>query len=137
MLHLQPGSTNYLTGRPQYVRLEEHPIGHHCEQHAGRHRGRSCLPSCLHSTPQTSGSVRSSPATCRSFQMTLPSWAVSAGARRRSTGVWWTEDRGPVGTQLSIRGTEMDIVDSYKYLLGVYLDNKLDWTINTDAIYKN
>ncbi|KAI3351544.1 hypothetical protein L3Q82_020227 [Scortum barcoo] len=36
---------------------------------------------------------------------------------------------------VAIRGTEVDIVDSYKYL-GVHLDNKLDWTINTDAIYK-
>ncbi|KAI3364622.1 hypothetical protein L3Q82_011403 [Scortum barcoo] len=35
----------------------------------------------------------------------------------------------------TIRGTEVDIVDSYKYL-GVHLDNKLDWTTNTDAIYK-
>ncbi|KAI3360467.1 hypothetical protein L3Q82_002363 [Scortum barcoo] len=36
---------------------------------------------------------------------------------------------------VAIRGTEVDIVDSYKYL-GVHLDNKLDWTINTAAIYK-
>ncbi|KAI3352789.1 hypothetical protein L3Q82_019367, partial [Scortum barcoo] len=36
---------------------------------------------------------------------------------------------------VAIRGTEVDIVDSYKYL-GVHLDNKLDRTINTDAIYK-
>ncbi|KAI3374361.1 hypothetical protein L3Q82_005960 [Scortum barcoo] len=36
---------------------------------------------------------------------------------------------------VTIRATEVDIVDSYKYL-GVHLDNKLDWTINTDEIYK-
>ncbi|KAK3570623.1 hypothetical protein QTP86_023807, partial [Hemibagrus guttatus] len=32
-------------------------------------------------------------------------------------------------------GSEMDIVDNYKYL-GVHIDNKLDWTKNTDALYK-
>ncbi|KAI3365289.1 hypothetical protein L3Q82_010384 [Scortum barcoo] len=104
-------------------------------------------------------SVRSS-ATCRSFLMTLPSWAVSAEARRRSTGsvvdrfVEWcglnhlqlnvtktkelVVDLRKQRTRLNsvvIRGTEADIVDSYKYL-GVHLDNKLDWTTNTDAIYK-
>jgi len=37
----------------------------------------------------------------------------------------------PVG----IRGTEVDIVEEYKYL-GVHIDNKMDWTKNTKALYK-
>ena len=36
---------------------------------------------------------------------------------------------------ISINGTEVDIVDHYKYL-GVHIDNKLDWTVNTDAVFK-
>ena len=29
----------------------------------------------------------------------------------------------------------MEVVNTYKYL-GVHLDNKLDWSANTDALYK-
>jgi len=32
---------------------------------------------------------------------------------------------------VSIRGTEVDIVEEYKYL-GVHIDNKMDWTKNTE-----
>jgi len=35
----------------------------------------------------------------------------------------------------SINGTEVDIVDEYKYL-GVHIENKLDWTKNTEAVSK-
>jgi len=35
---------------------------------------------------------------------------------------------------VSIRGTEVDIVEEYKYL-GVYIDNKMDKTKNTEALY--
>ena len=35
----------------------------------------------------------------------------------------------------AIGGTDIDIVDTYKYL-GVVLDNKLEWTTNTEAVYK-
>ena len=34
-----------------------------------------------------------------------------------------------------IRGEEVDTVENYKYL-GVWLDRKLDWTHNTDHLYK-
>jgi len=36
---------------------------------------------------------------------------------------------------VSIRGIEVDIVEEYKYL-GVHTDNKMDWTKNTEALYK-
>ena len=36
---------------------------------------------------------------------------------------------------VSIEGVNVEVVDTYKYL-GVLLDNKLDWSANTDAIYK-
>ena len=38
-------------------------------------------------------------------------------------------------TPVTIHGKEVEIVQSYKYL-GVHIDNKLDWSINSDAIYK-
>ena len=38
-------------------------------------------------------------------------------------------------TPISINGVTVDVVQDYKYL-GVYLDNKLDWAKNTEAVYK-
>ncbi|TWW61112.1 hypothetical protein D4764_05G0012020 [Takifugu flavidus] len=35
----------------------------------------------------------------------------------------------------SLAGLDIEIVEEYKYL-GVHLNNKLDWTHNTDALYK-
>ncbi|TWW77552.1 hypothetical protein D4764_12G0009420 [Takifugu flavidus] len=36
---------------------------------------------------------------------------------------------------VNIQGLDIEIVEEYKYL-GVHLNNKLDWTHNTDALYK-
>ena len=36
---------------------------------------------------------------------------------------------------VSIEGVSVEVVNTYKYL-GVHLDNKLDWSANIDAIYK-
>ena len=41
----------------------------------------------------------------------------------------------PCPRPVVIRGDEVKIVDNYKYL-GVWLDNKLDWSCNTDHLYK-
>ena len=38
-------------------------------------------------------------------------------------------------TPVSIVGHNMDIFDHYKYL-GVFIDNKLDWTKNNEVLYK-
>ena len=38
-------------------------------------------------------------------------------------------------TPVSIQGHNVDIVEHYKYL-GVFIDNKLDWTKNTEVLYK-
>ena len=36
---------------------------------------------------------------------------------------------------INIGGEDIEMVRSYKYL-GVHLDDKMDWTINSDALYK-
>lgn len=43
--------------------------------------------------------------------------------------------RSAVPSPVDIQGTDIEKVDSYKYL-GVHLNNKLDWTHNTDALYR-
>ena len=42
--------------------------------------------------------------------------------------------RTPV-TPVSILGHNVDIVENYKYLR-MFIDNKLDWTKNTEGLYK-
>ncbi|KAG5267587.1 hypothetical protein AALO_G00223400 [Alosa alosa] len=41
----------------------------------------------------------------------------------------------PTLLPVSTDGVNVDVVSTYKYL-GVHLDNKLDWSANTDALYK-
>ncbi|XP_059829971.1 uncharacterized protein LOC132396450 isoform X1 [Hypanus sabinus] len=42
--------------------------------------------------------------------------------------------KAPV-TPVSIQGVSVDIVEDYRYL-GIRMDNKLDWSKNTEAVYK-
>lgn len=41
----------------------------------------------------------------------------------------------PLPSPVCIGETDVDIVDSYKYL-GAVPDNKLEWSENTQAVYK-
>ena len=41
----------------------------------------------------------------------------------------------PLPSPVCIGGTDVDMVDTYK-CLSVVLDNKLEWTTNTEAVYK-
>ncbi|TWW77998.1 putative RNA-directed DNA polymerase from transposon BS [Takifugu flavidus] len=43
--------------------------------------------------------------------------------------------KAPHTAPVNIQGLDIEIVEEYKYL-GVHLNNKLDWTHNTDALYK-
>ncbi|KAF7644467.1 hypothetical protein LDENG_00221510 [Lucifuga dentata] len=43
--------------------------------------------------------------------------------------------KSPPTTLVNIQGLDIETVESYKYL-GVHLNNKLDWSINTDVLYK-
>lgn len=36
---------------------------------------------------------------------------------------------------IHLLGEEVEVVENFKYL-GVYLDNRLDWKYNTEAIFK-
>ncbi|KAI4891855.1 hypothetical protein NFI96_000197 [Prochilodus magdalenae] len=41
----------------------------------------------------------------------------------------------PSQQPISIKGVDVEVVRSYRYL-GVHLDERLDWSVNTDSIYK-
>ena len=41
----------------------------------------------------------------------------------------------PRSARVNIQGLDIEIVGEYKYL-GVHLNNKLDWTTNTDVLYR-
>ena len=41
----------------------------------------------------------------------------------------------PPTTLVSVQGKDIEIVDFYKYL-GVHLNDKLDWTTDTNVLYK-
>ncbi|TWW80191.1 hypothetical protein D4764_01G0000060 [Takifugu flavidus] len=46
-----------------------------------------------------------------------------------------TDSHSLLHKQMNILGTDVDVVESYKYL-GVHLNNNLDWSHNTDALVK-
>ncbi|KAI4903065.1 hypothetical protein NFI96_032847 [Prochilodus magdalenae] len=41
----------------------------------------------------------------------------------------------PSQQPISIKGVDVEVVRSYRYL-GVHLDERLDWSVNTDTVYK-
>ena len=59
--------------------------------------------------------------------------AAERGEDKRDGGGLQEEQTPP--SPVYISGADIDIVDFYRYL-GVVLDNKLEWTTNTEAVYK-
>ena len=43
--------------------------------------------------------------------------------------------KSPQTAPVNIQGLDIEIMEEYKYL-GVHINNKLDWTHNTDVLYK-
>ena len=62
-----------------------------------------------------------------------PTLSKSAPARKKEMIVESRRKFRP-NTLVSIQGKDIETVDSYKYL-GVHLNDKLDWTTNTDVLY--
>ncbi|TWW54691.1 hypothetical protein D4764_0239290, partial [Takifugu flavidus] len=59
---------------------------------------------------------------------------INAG-KTKELVVDFRRHNNPLPAPVNILGTDVDVVESYKYL-GVYLNNNLDWTHNTDALVK-
>ncbi|KAI3357209.1 hypothetical protein L3Q82_015668 [Scortum barcoo] len=105
--HLVAWITDYLTGRPQYVRL-----------------GDCRSDTVASSTGAPQGTVLSPVL----FTLYTSDFQYKPGRW------WWTlGDPGRTQSQVIIKGDCVEVVHTYKYL-GVQLDDKLDWTANTDAL---
>ncbi|KAK3527069.1 hypothetical protein QTP86_008800 [Hemibagrus guttatus] len=59
---------------------------------------------------------------------------INAG-KTKELVVHFRRHKHPSPPPVNIQGKDIERVDSYKYL-GVHLNNKLDWTDNTEAIYR-
>ncbi|TWW66685.1 hypothetical protein D4764_20G0007170 [Takifugu flavidus] len=111
--HLATWTTDYLTNRLQYVRLRD------CE---------SDVVVC--STGADSCHLQ------KFSDDTAIVGRVSEGNELDKTEVVIDFSRKASHTApINIQGLDIEIVEEYKYL-GVHLNNKLDWTHNTDALYK-
>ncbi|KAK0155358.1 hypothetical protein N1851_002315 [Merluccius polli] len=105
---------NYLTGRPQYVRLQ-HCVSDRVVSNIGAPQG-TVLSTFLFALWCELNHLQLNVTKTKELVVDL---------RRKKTQ----------GTPISIQGAPVDIVEDYKYL-GVYLNNKLDWTKNSEAVYR-
>ncbi|KAI3369406.1 hypothetical protein L3Q82_007480 [Scortum barcoo] len=127
--HLTTWILDYLTHRPQFVRVQ----GFESDRllcSTGAPAGErfwllSCSPSTLQTFHTTHHHVIS-----RSSLMTLLLLASSQMGTTEST-----EDLFRTLRTVSIQGTDIDTVKSYKYL-GVHLNDSLDWSDNTNVLVK-
>ncbi|KAJ0001685.1 hypothetical protein NQD34_001481 [Periophthalmus magnuspinnatus] len=149
---------DYLTGRPQYVRLQG-CVSDRVVSNTGAPQGTVLSP-FLFTLYTTDFSYCSE--TCHLQKFSDDSAVVgciSGGDEREyrtvvDNFVTWSEKNylqlnvtktkelvvdlrrtKAAVTPISIHGVSVDVVEEYKYL-GVYLDNKLDWSRNVDAVYK-
>ena len=149
---------DYLTGRPQYVRLK-HCVSDRGVSNTGAPQGTVLSPflftlyttdfsyqteSChLQKFSDDSAIVgyirKDEEAEYRDVVENFVTWCELNHlqlnvAKTKELVVDMRRTKAPV-TPVSIQGVNVDIVEDYKYL-GVYLDNKLDWAKNTQAVYK-
>ncbi|KAJ0028904.1 hypothetical protein NQD34_003901 [Periophthalmus magnuspinnatus] len=149
---------DYLTGRPQYVRLQG-CVSDRVVSNTGAPQGTVLSP-FLFTLYTTDFSYCSE--TCHLQKFSDDSAVVeciSGGDEREyrtvvDNFVTWSEKNHlqlnvtktkelvvdlrrtkAAVTPISIHGVSVDVVKEYKYL-GTYLDNKLDWSRNVDGVYK-
>ncbi|TWW59264.1 Catenin alpha-2 [Takifugu flavidus] len=106
--HLTTWILDYLTQRPQFVRVKG---------------SQSDWLLCSTGVPQ--GTVLAP------FLFTL----YTADFSHSTSSCHLQKRNNPPPAPVNILGTDVDVVESYKYL-GVHLNNNLDWTHNTDALVK-
>ncbi|KAI3376702.1 hypothetical protein L3Q82_017139 [Scortum barcoo] len=121
--HLTTWILDYLTHRPQFVRVQ------------GFESDR-----LLCSTGAPQGTMGTTESTEDLFK-TLLDWClrnnlqINAGKTKELVVDFCRRSHSPPAPPVSIQGTDIDTVKSYKYL-GVHLNDNLDWSDNTNALVK-
>ncbi|KAK7945276.1 hypothetical protein WMY93_001004 [Mugilogobius chulae] len=122
---------DYLTNRPQFVRARDY----------FRHNTDSCVLQKFSDDSAIIGLITDDDdAEYRGLTQDFVDWCqqnhllLNAGKTKEMV-VDFRRRHSIAPPPVNIQGRDIERVDSYKYL-GVHLNNKLDWTHNTDALYR-
>jgi len=149
--------TDYLTSRPQYVRLQG-SVSDVLLSNTGAPQGTVLSPFLftLYTSDLHSGSCHlqkfsddSSIVSCitddneeeyRALVENFVGWCDNNHlqlniSKTKELVVDFRQSRKRPLTPITIRGEDVEVVNSYKFL-GVHLNNKLDWSDNTDALFR-
>ncbi|KAI3364710.1 hypothetical protein L3Q82_011478 [Scortum barcoo] len=118
--------TNYLTDRPQFVRLQD-CVSDVVVCSTGAPQGTVLSPFLF--TLYTSDFTYSTDS-CHLQKFSDDTAIVGCVSEGNDSG-----NPHPDIAPVNIQGLDIERVRTYKYL-GVHLNNKLDWTDNTDSLYK-
>ncbi|KAI4899267.1 hypothetical protein NFI96_008017 [Prochilodus magdalenae] len=157
-MHLVTWITDYLTGRPQHVRIRDcssdrvisstgapqgtvlSPVLFTLYTSDFKYNSELChmqnfsddtaIVGCVHNGQETE---------YRSLVEDFVEWCTTNHLKLNITKtnemcIDFRRSR-PTQQPISIKGVDVEVVRSYRYL-GVHLDERLDWSVNTDTVYK-
>ncbi|KAI4898558.1 hypothetical protein NFI96_004317 [Prochilodus magdalenae] len=120
---------DYLTGRPQFVRMQG-CVSDVAMCSTGAPQGTVLAPFLFNIY---TSDFRYNSGTCH-LQKFSDDTAILNISKTKEMVVDFRRNRSPQAP-VTIDGEEVEVVGTYKYL-GVHLDNKLDWSSNTSAVFK-
>ncbi|KAI4880116.1 hypothetical protein NFI96_005091 [Prochilodus magdalenae] len=157
-MHLVTWITDYLTGRPQHVRIRDcssdtvisstgapqgtvlSPVLFTLYTSDFKHNSELCHMQKFSDDTAVVGCVRNGQEReYRSLVEDFVEWCTTNHLKLNITKtkemcIDFRRSR-PSQQPISIKGVDVEVVRSYRYL-GVHLDERLDWSVNTDTVYK-
>ncbi|TWW67277.1 hypothetical protein D4764_02G0003180 [Takifugu flavidus] len=129
---------DYLTGRPQFVRLRS-CVSDPRMSNTGAPQGTVLSPFLFTTYTADFQSIHNGQEEeYRDFVESFVRWCrenhLQLNVTKTKMVVDFSKSKSPP-FPLCISGKDVEIVPSYRFL-GVQLDNKLEWSTNTDAVYK-
>ncbi|KAI4885627.1 hypothetical protein NFI96_005524 [Prochilodus magdalenae] len=120
--HLVSWITDYLTGRPQYVRLKD------CTSETVEFSDDTAIVACVRGGQEAEyrNLVEDFVAWCHRNNLLLNT------SKSKEMVV---DFRRPLTQPVFIEGVEVEMVRTYRYLR-LHLDERLDWSANTDILYR-
>lgn len=158
-MHLVTWITDYLTGRPQHVRIRDcssdtvisstgapqgtvlSPVLFTLYTSDFKYHSVSCHMQKFSDDTAIVGCVRNGDE--REYRSLVEEFVVWCKLNHLQLNISKTKEmcidfrrsRPSAQQPISIEGVDVEVVKSYKYL-GVHLDNRLDWSVNTDSLYR-